>query len=177
MREDPPRVEVRSSRIGNVVLGLAAVGGVAVIVSMVILWDDDSLFFARDTRQPGIIKGFERLIGWEAFIALLAIAAVFFLFAAAVRFWKASDATAEVTATPTGLEFHPAVRRPASYADVVEWSCDGTRLSIRFHEAYWSLQGIFPRRCVRVYGSRQKLEPLADYLRKQPGMKDKVRTA
>ncbi|HEV2866670.1 MAG TPA: hypothetical protein VGX37_09155 [Allosphingosinicella sp.] len=172
------RVEVSNSRLGTALEGLAMVGLSVACIAMLVFWNVDSLFLTRWSRQPGIIRAFERAIGWEAFVGLFVILALLFLIAAAVRLWKLIDPAPEVAATPSGLEFHPAVRGPAAYDEVVDWSFDwndpATSLRIRFAKAYWSLQAVVRRKSVTIYGGRKKLEPLANYLIEQPEMAGKL---
>ena len=172
------RVEVRNSRLGTAVEGLAILGLSGACIAMLILWEVDSLFLTRWSERPSIIRAFERAIGWEAFAALFVTLAAIFFVAAAVRFWKLIDLTPEVAATPHGLEFHPAVRGASPYSDVAEWSFDwndpSASLKIRFVKPYWSLQALVRRRSLTIYGGRKKLQPLADYLLEQPEMAGKL---
>ena len=136
-----PGITIRSSRFGNAVLAILGLLMVAALVAMIVFWDDDSLFYTRDTHNQGLIKPFERLIGWEAFLALVVLLGLWFLAYAAVQIWKVIDPTPDVTATPSGLRFHPSMHKPAAYGDVDHWSYDpetkGPALSIRFREPYW----------------------------------------
>jgi hypothetical protein len=174
-----PGITMRSSRLGNIVLAILMLGMVAALVAMIVFWDNDSLFYTRDTHNQGLIKPFQRLIGWPAFLALVVLLGLWFLAYALVQIWKVIDTTPDVTATPSGLRFHPSMHKPAAYGDVDHWSFEGRSkgafLSIRFRDPYWSLQSLFRRRSMTINDTRANLQPLADYLLDQPEMKLKFR--
>ncbi len=95
-----------------------------------------------------------------------------------VSLWKAFDGTADVTATAGGLRFHPAVRAsPASYDELSHWRMEMVSghpvLWLHFHDAYWSLQGLFKRKTVKLEGGREDLEPLVTYFSQHPVMRGK----
>jgi hypothetical protein len=97
---------------------------------------------------------------------------------AVVSLWKAFDGTADVTATPNRLDFHPVVRRlPASYDEISHWRIEMVSghpvLWLHFHNSYWSLQGLFRRKSVKLEGSREDLEPLTNYFSRHPIMSGK----
>ena len=99
-----------------------------------------------------------------------------------VSLWKAIDATPDVTAFENRLEFHPAVRRThVQYNEISHWSIEIVSghpvLWLYFNEPYWSLQGLFKRKTVKLEGGREDLEPLVNFFSRHPIMSGKfVRT-
>jgi hypothetical protein len=112
------------------------------------------------------------------FLVLLALFGIWAANYAVVSLWKAMDATPDVTAFEDRLEFHPAVRRSAAtYDEISHWSVETVNghpvLWIHFFEPYWSLQGLFKRRTVKLEGDRDQLMPLVDFFAHHPDMSEK----
>jgi hypothetical protein len=167
----------KSGRVSSAFLGLGLLALVGCIGWMVLFMDEDR-FLGSHTRRGGIIKLIEASIGWPAFVVLMLLFGGWLTVYAAVSLWKALDGTADVTAMPDALHFHPAVRgSPASYDELSHWRIEMVSghpvLWLHFHQAYWSLQGLVKRKTVKLEGGQEDLEPLVNYFSRHPVMNGK----
>lgn len=170
----PTKAEFKSSRFSNGVVGIGLLLLAAVIVAIPLMATEEEFLGSR-ARRGGFLKLVEQSIGWELFTALLVGFAVWCAIYGIVHLWKALNTTPDVTALPDRLEFHPAVRRsPASYDEISHWSIGSESgnpvLWLHFHEPYWSLQGIYKRRTVKLEGGKREIEPLAYFFADHPVM-------
>ena len=164
----------KSGRVSSAFLGLGLLAIVGCVGWLVVFMGEDR-FLATHARRGGIIKLVEQLIGWPAFVVLMLLFGGWIAVYSIVSLWKAFDGTADVTATPDGLQFHPAVRRtPATYDELLYWRIEIVSghpvLWLHFDRSYWSLQGLFKRKSVKLEGRRKDLEPLVNYFSRHPIM-------
>jgi hypothetical protein len=137
-------------------------------------FNEDDILSSR-ARRSGILKLIEQTVGWELFCLLILVFGAWALAMGIAVLWKAIDSTPDVTATYEGMTFHPAVRRtPASYEDVDYWKIEIVSghpvVWIYLFDSYWALQGMFPRKTVKLEGSREDLEPIVAYFDSHPEM-------
>lgn len=140
------------------------------------LYADEQRFLGTHIRRGGgLLKLIEQTIGWHAFVALMLLFGGWSAVYTVVTFWKVLDPTPDVTALPKELQFHPVVRRtPASYGEVSHWTIEIVSghpvLWIHFLEPYWSLQGLFKRRTIKLEGGREEISPLVSFFTRHPIM-------
>ncbi|WP_294171738.1 hypothetical protein [uncultured Sphingomonas sp.] len=120
----------------------------------------------------------EQTIGWELSAGLLVLFGLWAAVYAIASLWKALNPVADVIAYEDRLEFHPAVRRAAaSYDEISHWSIkasDGHPVVwLHFFEPYWSLQGLFERKPVKLEGGKEDVEPLVQFFARDPVMREK----
>ena len=101
----------------------------------------------------------EQTIGWNGFSILLVCFGLWGAFYSLVSFWKAVVSTPDVTALNDHLEFHPAVKlAPVEYEEISHWSIEFVSghpvLWIHLFEPYWSLQGLFKRKTIKLEGGK-----------------------
>jgi hypothetical protein len=161
------QAEFKSSRASNLSLGIGLLALTGCIVWLVGFSSEEELLHSH-ARKSGIFKLIEQAVGWPAFCFMAACFGFWLLVYSVVHIWKALDSTPDVTALPNCIEFHPAVRRTAaSYSDISHWSIEYVSghpvVWIHLHQAYWSLQGLFKRKTIKLEGGRDKLAPLVDY--------------
>lgn len=173
----PEQAEFKSSRVSNLSLGIGLLALAGCFVWLVGFSSEDDLLNSH-ARKSGIFKLIEQAIGWPAFCFLMACFGLWLLVYSVVHIWKGLDATPDVTALPNRIEFHPAVRRTAaSYDDISHWSIEYVSghpvVWIHLHQAYWSLQGLFKRKTIKLEGGREKLTPLIDYFSRHQVMGQK----
>lgn len=159
--------EFKSTRVSNLILGVGLLV-VAGSITWVIGFGSEAQLLQSSARKSGFLKLIEQAVGWEVFRFGAICFALWILVYSIVSLWKGIDATPDVTALPECILFHPAVRRSAaSYDDVSHWSIEIVNrnpvLWIHFKESYWSLQGLFKRRTVKLEGSEAQLESLTDF--------------
>lgn len=174
----PEQAEFKSSRTSNALLGLGILIIPVSTFYIAMFANEDEFLGTRVRRGGGLIKGIEQTIGWELFAILMIAFGVWGGIYSIVSFWKAIDPTPDVTAFQNGLEFHPAVRRSAvAYDDVSHWTVHFVSghpvLTIYLFESYWSLQGLFKRRTVKLEGDKEQLAPLVDYFSRHQIMGEK----
>ncbi|WP_422059783.1 hypothetical protein [Sphingopyxis sp.] len=169
--------EFRSTRASNALTGLGLLSFTACVV-YVGFFMNETEFLGTRARRGGFLKIIEQTIGWELFVALLLAFAAWAAVYGVVSLWKAVDSTPDVTALPDRLEFHPAVRgAPASYSEISHWSVEIVSghpvLWLHFHEKYWSLQGLWKRKTVKLEGDKEQVTPLFEFLCNHPIMREK----
>jgi hypothetical protein len=128
--------------------------------------EDD--FLSARFRRGGFLKLIEQIIGWQLFVFLMGAFALWCLNYGVVSIWKVIDGSPDVKAWDDRIEFHPAVKRtPVSYSDVQKWTLEHVSghpvLRIYLKESYWSLQGLFKRRTIKLEGGKEDLEPLFSF--------------
>jgi hypothetical protein len=170
--------DFKSTRGSNLLLGLGLLIIPVSTFYIALFGNEDEFLGTRVRRGGGVMKLIEQTIGWELFAALLVAFGLWAAVYSVVSLWKAFDSTPDVRAYPDRVEFHPAVRRaPARYDEISHWSVEFVNghpvLWIHFIEPYWSLQGLFRRRTVKLEGDKQQLEPLADYFARHWDMGEK----
>ncbi|MFL6757513.1 MAG: hypothetical protein ACJ8EG_08050 [Sphingomicrobium sp.] len=172
------QAEFKLSRASNALTGLGLLFLTACILFVTLFVSESEFLGTRIRRGGGLVKLVEQTIGWELFVCLMIAFGLWVAVYAIVLLWKVIDARADVTAHTDRLEFHPAVRRSsASYDEDSHWLVEFVSghpvLWIHFHEPYWSLQGLFKRKTVKLEGGREDLEPLFEYFAHHPIMMEK----
>lgn len=129
-------------------------------------------------RGGGIMKLIEQTIGWNVFSVLMIAFGVWAGIYAIVSLWKAIDTTPDITAYSDHLSFHPAVKKSKlSYEDVSYWSVEYVSghpvLWIHLLEPYWSLQGLWKRKTVKLEGDKEQLTPMFEYFSRHEIMREK----
>ena len=157
--------------------GILAIFFALVVLSIPILATEEE-FLGTRVRRGGILKLIEQAIGWELFLALMVMFALLVGAWGIVHIWKAVNTTPDATALADRMEFHPAVRRTAvTYDEIAKWTVEYSNgnsiLWLHFHKPYWSLQGLFRRKTVKLEGSREEIQPLDDFLSTHPVMRYK----
>lgn len=172
------RAEFKLSRMSNALTGLGLLFLTACIFFVGFFVSESEFLGTRVRRGGGLLKLIEQTIGWELFVLLIAAFGLWAAVYAIVLLWKVADARPDVTAYEDRLEFHPAVRRSsASYDEVSHWLVEFVNghpvLWIHFDEPYWSLQGLFKRKTLKLEGGREDLEPLFEFFAHHPTMAGK----
>lgn len=175
----PTKIEFKSSRAANAGLGagLLLLGIGAATFS---IWASEATLLGSQVRRGGLLKLVEQAIGWELFAILIAVFGLWCANYGIVSLWKAINTTPDVTALPQGFEFHPAVKRdPASYDEISKWTVEivsgNPVLWLYFHKPYWSLQGLFRRKTLKLEGGWENIKPLNDFLSNHPIMRYKFK--
>lgn len=143
------------------------------------IWMTESDFLGtRVRRGGGLIKLIEQTIGWPGFTLLMGLFGLWLTAMGVVGLWKVINSKPDVTAYPDRIEYHPAVRRDTtSYDDLYSWSIHAASghpvVTLRFHDNYWSLKGIIPRKSIVLEGGNEDLEELVNYLDRHPIARDK----
>ena len=171
------QAEFKSTRASNGVLGIGLLLLFGCILYVTLFGSEDELLGAH-VRRGGIIKLIEQAIGWPLFVALMLAFGTWVAAHGIASLWKAIDARPDVTARGDRLDFHPAVKGSASdYEDISHWSVrfeEGNPVVwIHFFDPYWSLQGFFKRRTLKLEGSREQLEPIVNFFGTHPVMAEK----
>jgi hypothetical protein len=172
------QAEFKSGRWSNALTGLGLLLIPVGVFYLAMFSTEDEFLGTRVRRGGGLIKMIEQTIGWELFTILMLAFGLWAAIYSIVSIWKAVDGTPDVMALYDRLEFHPAVRRsPAQYDDISHWSVEIVSghpvLWINFIDSYWSLQGLFKRKTVKLEGDREQLTPLVDYFSRHPIMREK----
>lgn len=169
--------EFKSSRASNAGLGLGLLAIFGCAAGLPFYASEDS-FLHTHVRRGGMMKLIEQTIGWPLFCVLMIAFGLWCAVYGVVHLWKAFDATPDVTAHNDRLTFHPAVKpSPANYEEIAYWKIELVSghpvLWLHFHEAYWSLQGLFNRKTVKLEGGREKILPFAEFLFNNQHMAEK----
>ncbi|WP_152417347.1 hypothetical protein [Sandarakinorhabdus sp. AAP62] len=162
------QVIFKSKRTSNALLGISLFVLVGCVFYVALFTNEHDFLSTRVRRGGGLIKLIEQSIGWNAFVVLLILFSFWLTVYAIVALWKAIDGTPDVTAFPDRIEFHPSVRQSSAlYDEISHWSIEIVSghpvIWINFLESYWSLQGLFKRKTVKLEGSWEQLEPLVDF--------------
>ena len=172
------RAEFRLSRASSAFTGLGLLFLTASVFFVALFSNEAEFLHTRVRRGGGIMKLIEQTIGWELFALLLILCGLWAAVYAVVSLWKAISPVADVTAYDDRIEFHPAVRRAAaSYEDISHWSIEHVSghpvVWLHFLEPYWSLQGLFKRKTVKLEGGKEDVEPLVQFFARHPVMSEK----
>lgn len=170
--------QFKGARTGNFFVGIGLLLIPAGALYIALFSNEDQFLHTRVRRGGGIIKMIEQTIGWELFIFLMLLFGAWAMVYSIVSLWKVINTTPDVTAHPDHLEFHPAVRSSAaSYDEISHWSIEFVSghpvLWIHFYEAYWSLQGLFKRKTIKLEGNKEQLTPLFEFFSRHPIMNQK----
>lgn len=171
--------EFKSRRSSNALLGLGLLLIPVSTFYIAFFGSEGQLLGTRGRRGSGFLKLIEQTIGWDMFVVLMIVFGLWGIVYSIVLLWKAIDSTADVKALYEGLEFHPAVKNsPTSYDEVSHWSIEMVSghpvVWIHLNESYWSLQGLFKRKTIKLEGDREQLMPLVDYFSHHPAMMNKL---
>lgn len=169
----PEVAEFKSSRSSNALVGLGLIALSGACLFFLFASEED--FLQTRARRGGILKIIEQTIGWEAFLVLITLFGAWLIVYAIVHLWKAVDATPDVLARMDRIEFHPAVRRHAvAYDEISHWRVEMVSghpvLWLHFFDGYWSLQGLFKRKTVKLEGDKDQLTPLVNFFAGHPVM-------
>jgi hypothetical protein len=170
--------EFRSDRSLNAKVGFGFPLFAVAIFYVALFGSEEQLLRSGVQRGGAFVKLIEQVIGWDLFSALMVAFGAWMLVYSVVSLWKAIDPTPDVSALADRLEFHPAVKRSAStYDDVSHWSVEIVSghpvLWIHLRQPYWSLQGLFRRKTIKLEGSADELTPLMNYFSLHPVMRGK----
>ena len=151
-----------------------------VVLSGVFFWlplymTEDDFLHTRVRRGGGIIKLIEQTLGWELFSILMFVIGFSVAVMGLVSLWKAINTKPDARVLETHLEFHPAVHRhDLDYQDVSHWSIKFSNghpvLWLHLLEPYWSLQGLYKRKTIKLEGDKDQLGPIVDFLLRHPIM-------
>lgn len=173
----PDHAEFKSTHKSNfwVGLGLLIIPVSAIYIAFFL---NEDVLLETHARRGGIMKLIEQSIGWVPFSILLLLFGAWATVYSIASFWKLADSTPDLTAYLDRIEFHPAVRRrSASYDEISHWRIEIVSghpvLWIHFRRAYWSLQGLFRRRTVKLEGDREQLTPVVTFFSYHPVMSQK----
>lgn len=172
------QAEFKSSRTSNILMGLGLIGLAGLIIWLPLYMSEEEFLNTRVRRGGGLIKMIEQTIGWELFSKLMLLFGVWCFVYGVVSLWKFFNTSADVTAFSDHIEFHPAVRRSsATYNDISHWRIEFVNghpvLWLHFHEAHWSLQGLFKRKTIKLEGDKDQLSPLVEFFSQHHEMKGK----
>lgn len=171
------QAEFRSSRFTNTFLGVGLLA-LSACAFFLPFYSSEKDVLNSHVRKGGIIKLIEQAIGWETFSVLMMLFGVWLAIYGIVSLWKALDPRPDVAAGSERMEFHPAVKRNASsYGEVSHWRVEivsnNPVLWIHLFEPYWSLQGLFKRKTIKLEGGHDQIAPLAEYFARHPVMSEK----
>lgn len=166
-------VEYRTPRgaAAMMALLLSAFAGGAVYVA---LWtSEEDLLNARVRRGGGLVKMVEQTIGWNAFVLLVLGIALLLAIYAVSYWWRAVDGRPDVTIHADRLQFPPAIRpKDALFDEVKSWAIEQVHgapsIRMMFEQPYWSLQGLVPRKSLKIEGKPALLEPFIEKLVHHP---------
>lgn len=166
-----PRMGVISAIIGFTIL----VGGPLYVA---LFMDEHEFLHAKMRRGGRIVKAIEQSVGWDNFAILTLAFALFTTVVFVVVLWKITDNTPDITAYHDRLYFHPAVRfNSANYDDISRWNVERSGgksvLCIEFHESYWSLQGLYKRKNLKIESGSDELKPLTEFFSHHQEMRQK----
>lgn len=170
--------EFKSTRLSNFLLGIGLLIIPISTFYISFFGNEEKLLETRVRRGGGFIKLIEQTIGWELFVVLMIAFGIWGGVYSFVSIWKAIDAKPDVKALPDRLEFHPAVKRSSvSYDEVSHWSIEivsgNPVVWIHLNEAYWSLQGLFKRKTIKLEGDREQVAPIVEYFSRHSTMNGK----
>lgn len=168
----------KGTRVANLALGLGFPLITFATFYLALYGNEAEFLQTRVRRGGGLIKLIEQSIGWGPFATLMLLFGCWCGVYGLVSLWKAVDSTPDVTAHQDQLEFHPAVRRAtATYDEISHWCVEIVSghpvLWIHFNEPYWSLQGLFRRKTVKLEGGKEQVGPLFEYFANHPIMSGK----
>jgi hypothetical protein len=170
--------DFKSSRLSNFLTGLGLLIIPAFTFYLSLYESEEELLETRARRGGGFIKLIEQTVGWDLFVILMIAFGIWGGIYSIVSFWKAIDATPDLRALVDRIEFHPAVRNSSvTYNEVSHWFVEFVSgypvVWIHFYEPYWSLQGLFKRKTIKLEGDKEKVRPIVGYFSRHPVMKRK----